>query len=123
MFQQVKIPRLLPDSLGLAIVVITYISTRGPDGSLFLACVGFTCIGGLYLLTTILRHPTLFDYLRHFIVFELAVSLGLYSADDLDEMGGAFFILLPAGVLLIVVGSAVIATVVHLYQSQFDDPK
>ncbi len=83
----------------------TYWCTRGRDGHLVAAIVGFVLFAILYWLTLYRHRPIAVGILLwYLVILEVAVAIALVINPQLDEMGGMLNLLIPIIVLGIVLG-------------------
>lgn len=96
----------------IAIGIWTYACTRGPDGELVAAVVGFGVLGAIYWLAVYRFRPvTLVTFLWHLAIFGVAIKVGVTINRELDEMGTILTMLIPSMVLAIVAGGILLSRI------------
>jgi FtsH-binding integral membrane protein len=96
--------------LSVAIGVMAFLVSRGPDGNLLLFLASFAVIGVVYVtLAWVTRHQPIWLHLgAHSLLFVGAAALGMAPKPHLNEMGGMLYLLLPAAIVVMVALACVV---------------
>lgn len=91
---------------------MAFLCTRGSDGSLGGAVLGFAAAGVIYWIGLARgRRIPLRQLAAHLFLFELAVVAGMAIRPGLEEMASMLYLFIPVFVLLMVVGGGVVSFV------------
>jgi len=86
--------------LAAAYALISFLSTRGPDGALLFGVCWFAAIGMIYVSLVLVTCRRLSWHLvGHTLAFLAATTASFLFRPQLDEMGGMLYLILPAIVL------------------------
>ncbi len=88
---------------------MAFLCTRGRDGSLGGAFVGFALAGVAYWIALARgRRIAVRQMASHLFLFEIAVAAGMAIRPGLEEMASMLYLFVPVLVLAIVLGGAII---------------
>ncbi|MFA6294714.1 MAG: hypothetical protein WC637_23175 [Victivallales bacterium] len=105
---------------GILFGIASFVSTKGVDGSLSIFLFLFMGLGIAYVITMSICFKTkgTIHSLGHFAVFMVLSIIPFFINQQLEEMGGVLYFLIPAMILLIVTLGAIALFILSFFRKK-----